>query len=78
MVILFGLILIFSGPRFGEALQCYWAAYQAFGGGWSSIICESPLWVELKFTAVFQVTGALFCMLGLWLMKAPQETETDT
>jgi hypothetical protein len=73
IIVLFGLILMFSGPNLGEIFQCYWTVYQAGGGGWSSIICESPAWVELRFIAPFQIAGALICILGIWLKKAQRE-----
>lgn len=77
MITFLGLVLIFSGNKLGEALQCYWVAYQAFGGGWQSVICETPAWVELKFIAPFQMAGALICLLGLWLMKRPNKSDIN-
>jgi len=74
-LIFFGLVLMFSGPMLGEAFQCYWTAYQSVGGGWSSIICESPAGVALRFIAPFEVAGALLCMLGIWLARAPKDNK---
>ena len=74
-LIFLGLVLMFSGPTLGEVLQCYWTAYQSVGGGWSSIICESPAWVELRFIAPFEIAGALLCVLGIWPLRARRDAD---
>ncbi len=73
MLVLFGLVLIFSGPRLGEVFQCYWGFYEVFGEVPSSVICESPAGVEFKFVAPFEVAGAVLCAIGIWLTKGPRE-----
>ncbi|WP_299800097.1 hypothetical protein [uncultured Ruegeria sp.] len=69
MLVTFGLVLLFSGPRLGQVFQCYWEISQTVEEDWSTAICGSPAWVDLKFVAPFQLVGALLCILGVWLMK---------